>query len=190
MDLRTWIADEHASVLTRYEQGVVDLVPVELWKDAVGRGGSSIAYLAFHTTYHADLAVNAVLREQPTVLSTARTELGLAAISAADGLGEAEVPELTAALDVAALQQYVREVHAANQAWLDTLDGSLFERADAGGSAGLAGADVPHAEVPWLYAMWDAKPAAFFVQWEAIGHRLNHVGEMVSVRNRLGLSPH
>ena len=43
--------------------------------------------------------------------------------------------------------------------------------------------------MPWLYAMWSAKPASWFVQWEAIGHRVNHLGEMVSVRNRLGLSP-
>ena len=43
--------------------------------------------------------------------------------------------------------------------------------------------------MPWLYRMWEDKPVSWFVQWEAIGHRVNHVGEMVSVRNRLGLSP-
>ncbi len=37
--------------------------------------------------------------------------------------------------------------------------------------------------------MWEGKPASFFVSWEDIGHGLNHLGEMVSVRNRLGLSP-
>ena len=43
--------------------------------------------------------------------------------------------------------------------------------------------------MPWLYRMWAGKPTTWFVQWEAIGHRVNHLGEMVSVRNRLGLSP-
>ena len=33
--------------------------------------------------------------------------------------------------------------------------------------------------MPWLYRMWTDKPAAWFVQWEAIGHRVNHLGEMV-----------
>jgi hypothetical protein len=37
--------------------------------------------------------------------------------------------------------------------------------------------------------MWKDKPVGWFAQWEAIGHRLNHLGEMVSVRSRLGLSP-
>ena len=50
-------------------------------------------------------------------------------------------------------------------------------------------AGVDEAAVPWLYKMWDGKPASFFVSWEDIGHGLNHLGEMVSVRNRLGLSP-
>ena len=37
-------------------------VPLERWTDPAGAGGSSIAWLAFHTAYHEDLAVNAVLR--------------------------------------------------------------------------------------------------------------------------------
>ena len=50
-------------------------------------------------------------------------------------------------------------------------------------------AGIDESAVPWLYKMWDGKPASFFVSWEDIGHGLNHLGEMVSVRNRLGLSP-
>ena len=53
--------------------------------------------------------------------------------------------------------------------------------------ADLAG--VTREAVPWLHAMWQGKPGGWFVQWEAIGHVQGHVGEMVSVRNRLGLSP-
>jgi hypothetical protein len=37
--------------------------------------------------------------------------------------------------------------------------------------------------------MWDGKPTAWFVQWEAVGHVQGHLGEMISVRSRLGLSP-
>ena len=48
---------------------------------------------------------------------------------------------------------------------------------------------MTEAAVPWLYAMWRDKPGAWFVQWEAIGHVQGHVGEMISVRSRLGLSP-
>ena len=57
------------------------------------------------------------------------------------------------------------------------------------GPAGLTAAGVDAAAVPWLHRMWEGRPAGWFLQWEAIGHRVNHLGEMVSVRNRLGLSP-
>ncbi len=50
-------------------------------------------------------------------------------------------------------------------------------------------AGVAEEAAPWLFRMWDGKPASFFVSWEDIGHGLNHLGEMVSVRNRMGLSP-
>lgn len=189
MYLRDWIIDEHAAALARFEQSVVAVVPIERWTDPVGAGGSSIAWLAFHTAFHEDLAVNAVLRRRDTMLRTRRTELGLDAVPGSVGLGEAEQPDLTAALQLDALPRYLRAVHDDTAAWLATLSGVELDRADAGGPAGLARAGIPEADVPWLHRMWDAKPAAWFVQWEAIGHRVNHLGEMVSVRNRLGLSP-
>ena len=115
--------------------------------------------------------------------------LGLADVPPSVGLGEAEQPELTAALDVDALLGYVRAVHDTTATWLATLTDDDLDIADAGGPDGLTRAGIAEADVPWLHRMWDAKPAAWFVQWEAIGHRVNHLGEMVSVRNRLGLSP-
>jgi hypothetical protein len=190
VDLRSWIADEHATVLARFDQTVASVVPRERWTDPVGAGGASIAWLAFHSSYHEDLAVNAVLRGAPTVLSEMRDRLGLAGVAAGAGLGEREQPELSAALDLEALDGYVRAVHAATQEWLGEpgFDVALG-LADAGGADGLSRAGIAEAEVPWLSRLWAGKPASFFVQWEAIGHRINHVGEMVSVRNRMGLSP-
>jgi DinB superfamily len=188
VDLRDWIVDEHANALARFEQSIVTVVPRERWTDQAGDGGSSIAFLAFHTAYHEDLAVNAVLRGAPTVLGTRRDGLGLGGLDAASGLAEAEPRELTTALDLDALGDYVRAVHAATAGHLAELDTASLER-PAGGPDGLAAAGVDEAAVPWLYRMWDGKPAAWFLQWEAIGHRVNHLGEMVSVRNRLGLSP-
>ena len=70
-----------------------------------------------------------------------------------------------------------------------TLTADDLDQPDAVGPAGLDRAGISDADVPWLHRLWDAKPTAWFVQWEAIGHRVNHLGEMVSVRNRLGLSP-
>jgi hypothetical protein len=189
MDLRRWIADEHGATLTRFEQSVVATGPLERWTDPAGSGGSSIAWLAFHTALHEDLAVNAVLRRDATVLSTHRADLGLAGVPAATGLGEAEQPELTAALHLERLAPYARAVHDRTASWLASLTADDLDGGDADGPAGLARAGIDEADVPWLVRMWTGKPAAWFVQWEAIGHRVNHLGEMVSVRNRLGLSP-
>ncbi len=50
-------------------------------------------------------------------------------------------------------------------------------------------AGVSYEDAPWLHAMWADKPAAWFVRWELIGHAQGHVGEMVSVRDRLGYRP-
>ena len=51
-------------------------------------------------------------------------------------------------------------------------------------------AGIPAAgDLGWLHAMWSGKPVSWFVQWECIGHGHAHVGEMVGIRNRLGLSP-
>jgi len=188
VDLRGWIVDEHAAVESRFEQSVVAAVPAERWRDPAGVGGSSIAFLAFHTAYHEDLAVNGVLRGVPPVLDAHRAALGLDGAPRSLGLAEAEPEDLTAVLDLAALRSYGRAVHDATAAHLATLDPATLG-APGHGPAGLAAAGVEDAEVPWLYRMWEGKPAAWFVQWEAIGHRVNHVGEMVSVRNRLGLSP-
>ncbi len=48
---------------------------------------------------------------------------------------------------------------------------------------------VPEDRFDWLYGMWRGKPASFFLSWQAVGHGYNHLGELVSIRNRMGLSP-
>jgi hypothetical protein len=194
MDLRQWIVNEHASVATRFDRSVADVVPMERWREAAGAGGSSIAHLLFHTAHHADLAMNCVVRGDGPLLPQWRDRLGIPATpdgpGAADaaGLPEAEDPALTAALDLGALTDYSAAVHAATADWLATAAAAELDRVPDSAAA-LEQAGVGASDVPWLHSMWADQPVSFFVQWEAIGHRLNHLGEMVSVRNRLGLSP-
>jgi hypothetical protein len=37
--------------------------------------------------------------------------------------------------------------------------------------------------------MWADRPVAWFLQWPVVGHANAHVGEGISIRNRMGLSP-
>ena len=175
-------------MLARFEKSIGDVVPSERWRDAAGVGGCSIAYLLFHITYHEDLSVNAVLRGEETAMARWREPLGAAGLAAHAGLGEAEDVTLTTALDLGALVGYARAVHEMAQRWIETADLRGLDAVPTSGMV-LEAAGVGESEVPWLHAMWAGKPGSFFVQWEAIGHRVNHLGEMVSVRNRLGLSP-
>ena len=122
-------------------------------------------------------------------MSERRGTLGLDAFAPFVGMGEAEVAGTVAAVDPDALVSYVRDVHTRTADWLEGVDlGVLDTVADASnGLSELAG--IERRDADWLHDMWTGKPVGWFVQWECIGHAHTHVGEMVSVRNRMGLSP-
>jgi DinB superfamily len=189
MDLRQWIVTEHDGVRTRFVQTVRDIVPVERWKERPGYGGSSIAYLVFHAASHQDVALSSVIGGHPPLRVEWAARLGLGGVPADLGLGESEVLDLTEALELEHLDGYAAAVTERSRAILDQLDLDSLDAVpdSAKGLGELAG--VAESAAPWLFRMWDGKPASFFVSWEDIGHGLNHLGEMVSVRNRMGLSP-
>lgn len=189
MDLRDWIITDHATVHARFEQAVVRLVPPERWKEQADGGGSSIAWLLLHFSYHQDLAVQTALDNRPPLLAEHRARLGLAAHPTWAGLGETEDPSVTEALDVAALQAYALAVHAATQTWLAEVPLTSLEAVPEASWRLGHHAEIAPRDLDWLHAMWDAKPVSWFVQWEVIAHGHGHVAEAVSVRNRLGLSP-
>lgn len=188
MDLQAWVTEEHRATLERFDRSIAGVVPRDRWLDGAGDGGSSIAFLAFHTSYHEDVAVNAVLGAGDPVIAERRSWLGLDAFAPSAGLAEAEDRVLSGALDLDQLDAYVRAVHDRTAAWLASSFTSTLDRTPDS-AAGLLAAGIAESDVPWLFAMWRGQPVSWFVQWEAIGHRINHLGEMVSVRNRLGLSP-
>ena len=189
MDLRQWITEEHDSLQTRFDRAVVDNVPKDRWRERAGAGGSSIAFLVLHSAWHADLAVQTGVRGEEPVLARWRTDLGLGGTPAATALAEAEDPAITAAVDLDALTAYAGEAHDTTSRWLRDVEVETFEDRPPVSTRIAAIAAVSEDAVPWLHAMWDGKPTAWFVQWEAVGHVQGHLGEMISVRSRLGLSP-
>ena len=56
-------------------------------------------------------------------------------------------------------------------------------------TAALRSIGTPEDRFDWQYGMWRDKPAQFFLMWEAVAHGYNHLGELTSIRNRMGLSP-
>jgi hypothetical protein len=179
---------QHTDVVARVTNQVLARVPLERRDERPCAGSSSISWLLWHALRHQDVAVNAVARGVDEVLHRDgwAARVGAAAFAGGTGLAEADDRAAAACLDAAALDAYAVAVGAETAAWLETLTGAELDRVpDA--AAGLGRAGVPDEAYPWLYRMWDGKPVAFFVSWEAIGHGYNHLGEMVHLRNEMGL---
>lgn len=189
MDLRGWITAEHSANWARFSDGVASRVPLDRWTEHPDDGGSCLAQLVFHVTLHADMALHAVVLDQSPLVNKWRDRLGLSNLLPHKGLPEAEDAGVVAAIQVPVLVDYAAAVHEATGAWLTGTDLAQLDEVPPASERlrkrGLVSVD----SVPWLHAMWTDKPVSWFVQWECIGHALNHLGEMVAVRNRMGLSP-
>jgi hypothetical protein len=182
MHLDQWISDELAELRRRTERQVLGFVPAERRLERPG-GGNSVAWGLWHVARHADLALHGVLLgEQPYAGLEVATD-----VPPGCGLGEAEEP-IIEALDPGKVERYVLRTLDEIERWWQADSGSHLD--DVPDSAAvLAKAGIEPGEFDWLYAAWDAKPVAFFVRWELLGHIANHLGEMTATRNRMGLSP-
>ncbi len=190
MDLTEWLVADLAAVRARWSNAIAAHVPEDRWIERADGGGSSIAALLLHVAVHQDLAGRSAIRGLPPLFTDRAEALGLGpSTTPLASLQEAEDPTVTGSLDLAAVQAYASAVHAESVATITGLDpGDLDTVVPA--SARLAElAGVGYDDAPWLHAMWEGKPAAWFVRWELIGHAQGHVGEMVSVRDRLGYRP-
>ena len=188
MDLRSWVLADHATSLQRLERQVLDRVPPDRWPERADGGGNSIGWGVLHAWYHQDVALS-VARGADPLMTARRDSLGLAGFAPFVGMGEAEVDGTIAAVDPDRLLAYVRHVHARTAEWLADVDLGLLDTFPSASSGLSELAGIERDDADWLHDMWTDKPVGWFVQWECIGHGHTHVGEMVSVRNRLGLSP-
>lgn len=191
MELTEWIADDLASLQRRLENGVLAQIPVSRRRERVDDGGIAPTYILWHAARHHDVAINRVIRGATEVVDEWTDRLGVHD-DLWRGLAEAEDSELVDELDGDAVGAYALAVIEASSAWItalddDRLDALLVEVPDSTGALDALG--LPGDRFDWLYGMWTGQPGRFFLQWEAIGHGYNHLGELISIRNRMGLSP-
>ncbi|MFM2077404.1 MAG: hypothetical protein RJA49_1294 [Actinomycetota bacterium] len=189
MDLHQWMRTDLAAVRTKLFDSVVALVPSERWHEAADGGGSTITHLLFHIARHQDLAVNGVVRARDALFFEHRADLGLAGAAAGVGLAEKEDATISAAIGPEPLLTYVEAVFAATSDWLDPLGTFALDHVPDSATQLTEHGRLDAAEFPWLYGMWHDKPVWWFAQWPVLGHGNAHVGEGISVRNRMGLSP-
>ena len=84
---------------------------------------------------------------------------------------------------------YLTAVFDRTEAWLGELGTLVLDSVPPTDHRLTQRALLREHDLPWLYRMWEGKPIWWFVQWPVIGHGHTHVGEAVSIRNRMGLSP-
>jgi hypothetical protein len=187
MDLSQWISSDVASLRQRLTSGFIDLVEPDRWRERVDGGGIAPVYVAWHVARHHDVAVNLVIRRAGQVLDRWSDRVGIDG-DTWRGLAEGEDHELVDALDPDAVAGYLQAVLDHTIEWLgaETLP-DLEQIPDS--AAALQGLGTPEDRFGWLFSMWNDKPAQFYLQWEAVGHGYNHLGELISIRNRMGLSP-
>ncbi len=189
MDLQQFLLDAHADLRARLFGSVVDHVPADRWHQQADGGGSSLTWLLLHTARHHDLALTTAIRNKPPLFIAHRDALGLAAADAAAGLPEREDPAVSAAVAADPLLDYVNDVFNSSRRWLQRLSEMAMVTVPDSGNRLTRLALLDPADVPWLYSMWNGRAVEWFVQWPVLGHGQSHVGEAISVRNRLGLSP-
>jgi len=189
VDVHTWIANDLDSVQSKFNDSVLSVVPAQRWVEQVDDGGSSIAHLLLHVARHQDLAVTTVIRNHPPLFSAHRDALGLGDAAPFAGLSEREDTAVTALMSIDSLLPYVDAVFAATRSWLDDVGTMAFDTVPHAGRRLTELASLSTDDVGWLHRMWREKPVSWLVQWPVVGHGHAHVGEAISVRNRMGLSP-
>jgi hypothetical protein len=189
VDVHSWIVADLAGVRSKLTDSVLRMVPEDRWFEQVDGGGSSIVHLALHLARHQDLAVNTAIRNHTPLYSSHRVALGLGDAPPFAGMTEKEHRPFTTAVSTAALVTYVDAVFDATAAWLDDVGTMMLDTVPDTGRRLTGKADLNPDDVGWLHNMWDGKPVWWLVQWPVVGHGNAHVGEAISVRNRMGLSP-
>lgn len=189
MDLHQWMLTDLGAVRAKLFDSVVGLIPEERWLEQVDGGGSTVTHLLLHIARHQDLAVNSVVRHQDALYLSHRSALGLADTPPGAGLPEREDTAVSELVGPAALLDYARAVFDATAEWLGQLGTMVLDTVPDAAHGLTEHAHLDQTGFPWLYNMWNDKAIWWFIQWPVIGHANAHVGEGISVRNRMGLSP-
>ena len=189
MDVHTWIANDLESLRSKLTDSVLNVVPVARWAEQVDNGGSSITHLVLHIARHHDLAITTAIRNHRPIFEAHRESLALDDSAASVGLAERENQAVSAVVPPDALLQYFATVFDATTAWLADVGTMMLDTVPDTSQRLTAKAMLTVGEVDWLHRMWADKPVWWLVQWPVVGHGHAHVGEAISVRNRMGLSP-
>lgn len=173
--------------LARQRTQVLEVVPVERCAERLPLS-NSIAWNLFHTARHAELALGVLTADgTTTAVELPDARLVQPDVPPGGGLQEVEQPWFDASVG-AELVGYNAAVFAAARRYLLEVDELELDRVPSAGDALEASlGDAP--ELDWLREQWTGRPVSFFVLWPLTAHLVHHVGEAITYRNQMGLSP-
>lgn len=188
LNVRGWIAADFAAIRSRL-WSLIDIVPTSDWHTAVDGGGSTVAHLLLHLARHQDLAIATATRNQPPLFARHAAALGLDGDAPGVCVSEAEDPTVSTRIACGPLVDYVGAVFDATAEWLDITGSMVLETVPTTSARLMRHAALDIDEFGWLHRMWDERPVWWLLQWPVLGHAHAHTGELISLRNRLGLRP-
>jgi hypothetical protein len=183
-----WILAELRALRAAYDFDIAAAVPRDKLTARPDGADNSIAWIVWHLARMEDVAINAVVRGGQQVLETDGwgARMSVADMRTGTGFAPSDVRGIEQILDVDGLDGYWTAVRRATISWLETAP-SLDEVPDATSRLAAIPAIVP-SEGGWIHEEWMGKPARYFVRTVVIAHGYLHLGEMRSVRSRLGIN--
>jgi hypothetical protein len=188
IDLKQYLSADVQALRHKLQRSIIAHVPADRWHDQVDGGGSTIAHLLLHLARHHDLAINSVVRNKPPLFATHAAALGLADAPAGVAVSEREERALTADVPSEALVAYLSAVFDSTATWHARTGSMMLDTVPDASRRLMRHAALSTHEFGWLHDLWADKPVWWLVQWPVIGHGNAHLGELLSLRNRLGLS--
>lgn len=191
MDLIRWIRGQHRGVRGFFEASVYSVLSPDQLRQRPGGIGNSVAWLMWHLARTEDAIVNSIIRGEKQVLLGDGwiDNLGVDVTNIGTGLGDDEVEAISAGMDIEACNGYWKTVADQTSEWLKTIGPEALEEVPdmqariATIPAMIAGADNANAT-----SFWTGRSAGYLLGGTVISHGYIHVGEMNSIRGRIGVS--
>ena len=189
MDLRPYLIQQYLTSHVVIDQQILPTLSPEQMRARPDGGGNSAAWILWHATRCEDVAINAMVRGTPQVMTLPEFAgaAGLGDARIGTGLGDDEVAAFSDTVDVDALVRYRKAVRKEVLGWLADCDLALLdEKPDLDARLASLGALWSEKDA-WVRDIWGGFTNATFVSWLGSGHTLVHAGEMQATLARIGV---
>ncbi|MGH9196151.1 MAG: DinB family protein [Acidimicrobiia bacterium] len=181
-----WIQGDHRAIRKAFETSIAGVVPKDQWTRRPEDQGNSIAWVIWHMARTEDVVIHAICRGQPQVLIRDEwaNRIGIDEFRQGTGFSDEEIAGF-GSVDIDAVDSYWMAVRAETEAWLEKLTPEELDESTPMENATAVKDQIPNMP-DMLIQFWGGRPVGFLLRFSVIWHHLQHVGELQSIRGRLG----